>query len=138
MRNIVRRLSRSPNAIRQRTRRNRRQDRGSHLANVHVPVSSRIVCRSRHARLGSYRSHSSKLPDQNYPHYIAGTGRRLKRHCITARRKRAVEAAQTAADYAGYLEMEADLQGYAGHDPDYTEGVLAFLEKRAPKWRGLV
>lgn len=51
--------------------------------------------------------------------------------------KRAVEAALTAPDYASYLNAEADLQGAAGYDPDYREGVLAFLEKRPPKWSGL-
>ena len=32
------------------------------------------------------------------------------------------------------LDLEAELQGEAGRDPDYAEGVLAFLEKRQPRF----
>ncbi len=32
------------------------------------------------------------------------------------------------------LDFERDLQGQAGRNPDYAEGVLAFLEKRRPKF----
>ncbi|RKF16820.1 2-(1,2-epoxy-1,2-dihydrophenyl)acetyl-CoA isomerase [Roseovarius spongiae] len=49
--------------------------------------------------------------------------------------KRAVAAATEAEDFDAYLAAEAALQGEAGRDPDYAEGVLAFLEKRAPKFR---
>lgn len=35
-------------------------------------------------------------------------------------------------DFKDYLQAEAAAQGRAGADPDYAEGVLAFLEKRPP------
>ena len=50
--------------------------------------------------------------------------------------KRAVEAASGGSGWESYLDTEAKCQGAAGFDPDYREGVLAFLEKRTPKWRG--
>ena len=34
------------------------------------------------------------------------------------------------------LDLERDLQRQAGRTDDYSEGVAAFLEKRAPKFRG--
>ncbi|HET9515815.1 MAG TPA: enoyl-CoA hydratase-related protein [Gemmatimonadales bacterium] len=39
-------------------------------------------------------------------------------------------------DLDAQLELEADLQGAAGRSEDYSEGVTAFLEKRAPTFRG--
>ncbi|MBV1705307.1 MAG: enoyl-CoA hydratase/isomerase family protein [Hyphomicrobiales bacterium] len=50
----------------------------------------------------------------------------------------AIKSAVVAAEDLGfedYLAREAALQGEAAADADYREGVLAFLEKREPRWR---
>jgi 2-(1,2-epoxy-1,2-dihydrophenyl)acetyl-CoA isomerase len=44
--------------------------------------------------------------------------------------------ASLANDLDAQLELEAELQGQAGRSEDYTEGVTAFLDKRAPAFRG--
>ena len=49
--------------------------------------------------------------------------------------KRLIQAAATN-DLDTQLDMERDLQRQAGSSADYTEGVVAFLEKRAPEFRG--
>lgn len=45
---------------------------------------------------------------------------------------------QTAmvGDYDAHLDLERDCQKIAGRSDDYREGVVAFLEKRAPKFTG--
>ena len=48
--------------------------------------------------------------------------------------KKAVAAASEAKNLNGYLLTEANLQGQAGVHANYREGVLAFLEKRRPKF----
>jgi 2-(1,2-epoxy-1,2-dihydrophenyl)acetyl-CoA isomerase len=49
--------------------------------------------------------------------------------------KRALEAAWSAT-FEEQLETEADLQGVAGATSDHAEGLEAFVDRRAPRFRG--
>ncbi len=49
--------------------------------------------------------------------------------------KKAVAGVTSTATFETYLAIEAALQGEAGRDPNYAEGILSFLEKRQPNFR---
>jgi 2-(1,2-epoxy-1,2-dihydrophenyl)acetyl-CoA isomerase len=39
-------------------------------------------------------------------------------------------------DLAAQLDLEADLQRDCGRSQDFTEGAIAFVQKRKPQFRG--
>jgi len=49
--------------------------------------------------------------------------------------KRALQTASVSS-LGEQLEIERDLQSRAGRTPDYTEGVLAFHQRRAARFSG--
>ncbi len=49
--------------------------------------------------------------------------------------KRVIQAAATTS-FDAHLDLERDAQREAGRTDDYSEGVVAFLEKRRPAFRG--
>jgi 2-(1,2-epoxy-1,2-dihydrophenyl)acetyl-CoA isomerase len=54
----------------------------------------------------------------------------------TAAIKRSIATASSGATFDEYLAEEASNQRKAGASPDYAEGVLAFLERRLPNFKG--
>ena len=72
---------------------------------------------------------------------LATEARKLTQHFTTAptaalaMTKRAIHAA-FSNNLDQQLDLERDLQREAGRLSDYAEGVSAFLEKRAPRFKG--
>lgn len=76
-------------------------------------------------------------PDDTFAAHVAARAEQLAQGPTAAYRllKQALRASP-ANDLAAQLALEAELQGQAGQTADFREGVAAFLEKRAPQFRG--
>ncbi|MCB1368641.1 MAG: enoyl-CoA hydratase/isomerase family protein [Rhodobacteraceae bacterium] len=77
------------------------------------------------------------VPDAEFEAVIAARAGRLANGPTAAYRKiKQVLRASFENDLDGQLAMEARVQGEAGRTRDFAEGVLAFNEKRKPKFEG--
>ncbi|MBZ0129870.1 MAG: enoyl-CoA hydratase/isomerase family protein [Rhodobacteraceae bacterium] len=77
------------------------------------------------------------VPDAEFDAVIAARAGRLANGPTAAYRKiKQVLRASFENDLDGQLAMEARVQGEAGRTRDFAEGVLAFNEKRKPKFEG--
>lgn len=79
---------------------------------------------------------SNIVSEDNLSDIAHATATQLAQGPATALRsiKKAVAKVSQVRSFAEYLTCEAELQGDTGRSPDYREGVLAFLEKRQPKF----
>jgi 2-(1,2-epoxy-1,2-dihydrophenyl)acetyl-CoA isomerase len=80
---------------------------------------------------------SHVFPDEDFAQAVSGLAQRLSEGPALAYRliKRAA-AASLDNDLPTQLMLEAELQREAGRSDDFAEGIAAFLQKRAPAFRG--
>lgn len=77
------------------------------------------------------------VPDAEFAAVVAARAGKLATGPTAAYRKiKQVLRASFENDLEGQLAMEARVQGEAGRTRDFAEGVLAFNEKRKPKFEG--